>query len=132
MRIELPSGGWIELRDRLMAQDKMAVQAAIRVVYEPAPGDDSREVRRVDGGTDDRMRVALLSRIITAWSFAGVPVPASNIADPEDLIGSTLDLDDYEAVCEAVQPLFLRVVRGKAAAEGKAAETAPAAAEGTP
>jgi hypothetical protein len=108
-RVELPSGGWVEYRENLTVQDRIAANSALSFRFEPGP--DGTEVRTMTGGSDDRMRIALLGRIITAWSFPGVPPPSSNIADPADLIGSVLDLDDYEAVCDAIAPLFARVLR---------------------
>jgi hypothetical protein len=101
-RIELPSGGWIEYRTDLKANDKFAVQDAI--IIELSDGD----TRKVHGGTSNLMRNALLARIITAWSYEGIPVPAMNIAGVET-IGDTLDIDDYNALAEEVNPLLEKV-----------------------
>ena len=116
MRIDLPSkqadgasANWVEVRSNLTVQDRIAANSALSFRFEPGP--DGTEVRTMTGGSDDRMRIALLGRIITGWSFPGVPAPAQNIADPADLIDSVLDLDDYEAVCDAIAPLFARVLR---------------------
>ena len=115
-RVDLPgkqpdgSPNWVEYRDKLTVQDRIAANSAIKFTFEAAP-DGNGEVRKVTGGNDDRMRVALLARLITAWSFPGVPVPSQNIADPEELISSQLDLDDYDAVSDAIEPLFQRVLR---------------------
>ena len=131
MRIDLPSKqgdgspSWVEVRENLTVQDRIAANSALSFRFEPGP--DGTEVRTMTGGSDDRMRIALLGRIITAWSFPGVPVPSSNIASPDDLISSVLDLDDYEAVCDAIAPLFSRVLRSgpKTAAKETAEGAAP-------
>ena len=103
-RVELPSGGWVEYRTSLKANDKFAVQDAI--IIELPNSED--ETRKVHGGTSNLMRNALLARIITAWSFEGIPVPSMNIAGVET-IGDTLDIDDYNALAEAVEDLLTKV-----------------------
>lgn len=100
MRVELPSGNWIEMRDKLFASDKFAVQEAIVLTVQ-----DDR-AQRVTGGIQNQMRNALLKQIITAWSFP-VPIP-SDPRMPGD-IGQTLDLDDYNTLEEAVDPLLQKV-----------------------
>jgi hypothetical protein len=102
-RIELPSGGWIEYRTNLKANDKFAVQDAIIIELS-----DNNETRKVHGGTSNLMRNALLARIITAWSFEGIPIPSLNIAGVETL-GDTLDIDDYNKLAEAVEELLEKV-----------------------
>ena len=127
-RVELPSGGWVEYRSNLTVQDRIAANAALHFRFEPQ--DDGTEVRTMTGGSDDKMRIALLGRIITGWSFPGVPAPAQNIADPADLIDSVLDLDDYEAVCEAIAPLFQRILRsGPKPGTSKTPEVSPPESE---
>ncbi len=101
-RIELPSENWIEYRTDLKANDKFAVQDAM--VFEYTDG----EARRIHGGASNTMRNALLARIITAWSYEGIPVPSMNIAGV-DTIGDTLDIDDYNFLAEAVSDLLDRV-----------------------
>ena len=118
------SPNWAEYRDRLSVQDRIAANSAVKFTFEPTP-DGKGERRQVTGGNDERMKVALAARLITAWSFPGVPVPSQNIADPEELLDSVLDLDDWDKVSEAIDPLFQRVL----GAAPKPAETAPEAAE---
>lgn len=101
-RLELPSGGWIDYRDDLRAGDKFAVQDAIILEY------DDSDRRRLRAGTTNTMRNALLFRIITAWSFPGIPVPSQNMAGVET-IGDVLDIDDYNALAEAVATLLDKV-----------------------
>jgi hypothetical protein len=113
-RIELPSGGWVEYRDQLKASDRFAVQAVAKIEVvggtarkgEAAGGD--RRVAAILEMLNDQ-RNALLGRIITAWSFPA-PVPAQNdFAAADVIIGDALDLDDYAALEEAVQPLMDKI-----------------------
>ena len=48
-----------------------------------------------------------------------------------DLIDSVLDLDDYEAVCDAIAPLFQRILRSgpKPAGTSKTPEASPPESE---
>jgi hypothetical protein len=109
LRLDLPSGGWIEYRDQLRGKDKFAVQGAIRFTMEEG------RAQEVTGAVSNNMRNALLARIITDWSFPE-PIPAKrsdlDLSDPlqlEDAIGEPLDIDDYNALQEAVEPLFEKV-----------------------
>lgn len=101
-RIELPSGAWITYRDKLKAADKFAVQNSVHLSF----GQDG--VQEVPGGIQNTMRNALLSQIIESWSYEGVPVPAQNIAGM-DILGDILDLDDYNALTEEIEPLLEKV-----------------------
>jgi hypothetical protein len=98
-RIELPSGNWIEYREKLMAADKFAVQNSIILTISDEKGTD------VTGGLQNNMRNALLTQIITSWSF-DVPIPSVNAGGD---IGMTLDLDDYNAIQAAVEPLMEKI-----------------------
>jgi hypothetical protein len=111
LRVELPSGNWVDVRDKLMAADKFAAQSAVTLTYEALGErqDGQGQVQRIPGGVENEMRNALLGQVIDAWSFEGVPVPSQNIAGPAATIGATLDLDDYNVLQEAVQPLLEKV-----------------------
>lgn len=127
-RAELPSRqpdgspNWVEYRTRLAAEDRIAANSAVQFTFEPSK-DGKGEVRKVTGGNDERMKVALAAQLITAWSFPGIPVPSQNVADPAELISSTMDLDDWDAVAAAIDPLFQRIL----GAAPKPADPAPAA-----
>lgn len=101
-RLELPSGAWIEYRSDLKAKDKFATQDAIEITV----GENGLQNMR--GGFANRLRNALLLQLITAWSFEGVPVPSVNLAGA-DTLGDVLDIDDYNALTEAVAPLLMKV-----------------------
>lgn len=130
MRVELPSlrpdgvtHNWVEMRDRTRPLDQPAVQeAAYTTRIEVRP--DGTETRNVStGGAEARMRFALLARVITAWSFDGVPVPSANIGKADEVIDSVFtDEGDWDAVCGAVQPMLDRLL----AARPKPAEKTPA------
>lgn len=123
MRVDLPSkrpdgsSNWVEIRDKVRPLDRPAIQeAGFRVTIETKP--DGTEVRHATGGGQSLMQFALLGRVITAWSFDGVPIPSQNIARPEDVLDSVFtDEDDWDAVCEAIQPMLDRILQGRPKAE---------------
>lgn len=102
-RIELPSGAWVEYRTDLKVRDRFEVQEVAKVQV----GETSNSTSFLAMAND--MRNALLARIITAWSYP-VPVPAENhFAAADVIIGETMDLDDYAALEEAIQPLMDKI-----------------------
>lgn len=103
MRVELPSGGWVEYRDKLMAGDKFAVQDAISVEFKDG-------VNRASLGTVNDQRNALLGRIITDWSYGQTPDQLKTLQAADVVIGNAMDLDDYNALAEEVDPLLNKVM----------------------
>jgi hypothetical protein len=102
-KIDLPSGAWVEYRTDLKAKDRFAVQAAASLEV----GDGKSQASFI--GMQNDMRNALLGRIITAWSY-GVPIPAGNSFQAADvIIGDAMDLDDYSALADEVEPLMARI-----------------------
>ena len=127
-RLDMPSQqsdgtpNWVEYRDKLMAGDRFLVQAAARVEQ---AADGSAHTSFLE--LDNDMRNALLGRIITAWSYPA-PTPAQTAGQPADLvIGNAMDLDDYSALEEAVEPLMAKI-SGRSAVPDPKTETAPAPA----
>jgi hypothetical protein len=100
VRVELPSGGWAEIRENLKGKDRVAAQNAVRLEL------DQDGVTTMAGAATERICEALLSRLITAWSF-GIPPPAGNL-NPADAL-EDLDLEDYNALIEAAMPLVEKV-----------------------
>ena len=110
-RVELPSlregseteHNWVEYREQLKAIDRFAVQDAITMEFKDGANHTSL-------GIANDIRNALLGRIILGWSFP-VPYPAQvkDVAAPDTVIGEAMDLDDYNALAEAVQPLVEKV-----------------------
>lgn len=102
-RIELPSGAWIEYRDALKVRDRFAVQEVAKVDIREEGNSTSFLAMQND------MRNALLARIITAWSYP-VPVPSLNSFQAADvIIGEQMDLEDYSALEEEIQPLMDKI-----------------------
>jgi hypothetical protein len=101
-RAELPSGAWVDYRDALMAQDKFAVQNSVILSFTP------EGQQEITGGVQNIMQNALLTQIITAWSYEGIPIPSMNAAGA-NVIGSTMDIDDYNALTEATAHLLAKV-----------------------
>lgn len=112
MRVDLPSGTsdrpvWVDIREDLKAADKIAVQGAISVTV------DTEGLTHSRGGLENAMRNALLARLITDWSFReqGIPIPAQHAVGPDVIPEVITDLDDYDALSDAVQPMLVRVMR---------------------
>lgn len=102
-RFELPSGAWVEYRDKLMSMDRFEVQDS--VILEFRDGGN-----RASLGMVNDQRNALLGRIITAWSFPDpVPSQVRDIAAADVVIGKVMDLDDYNALAAEVQPLLDKI-----------------------
>jgi len=95
MRVELPSGGWAEIREKLRPGDRFALQDAPTVVVT-----DGKVVVRDAAANGTR---ALLARLITAWSFPGNP--AMILGASVDALDEVMDLDDWDALEDAVAPL---------------------------
>ena len=112
MRIDLPSGAWVEVRDNLNADDYYAVQGAVDV--EVSSDGSGASVARLPGNHQLRRQDALLAEIITGWSYTeqGIPVPSQNAAGAaaiRSVIGGGGKLDDYRELADAVEPLVEKV-----------------------
>lgn len=122
MRVELPSKqaddspNWVEIRDKLMSEDRFEVQEVAHV--EVGAGAGEGRTRASFLAMQNDMRNALLGRIITAWSFPD-PIPSQNqFAAADVVIGRVLDLDDYAAMEKAVEPLMDKIA-GRGGADPK-------------
>jgi hypothetical protein len=101
-RAELPSGAWVEYRDKLKASDRFAVQAVVSVEL----GGDNSKNRASFLEMQNDMRNALLGRIVTDWSYP-CPIPANDSFRAADMVlGDAMDLEDYSALEKAVEPLM--------------------------
>ena len=106
MRVELPSGAWVELRDKLSLQDRWAMGGGITITQRDG-------VQYLPANISDLQMKGFLGSVIEAWSFPGIPVPSQNIAGA-DILGQVFtDLDDFDALEEAVQPLFQKAARNR-------------------
>lgn len=114
MKVDLPSGEWIEVRDKLKAADLFRTQAAMRVTVN---ADESVDA---DAGIMALATTTLLARITTAWSYGQLPGEHSC---PEctgsrslwhqhvnDYVGDTIDLADWPAVQRVMQPMMDQVM----------------------
>jgi hypothetical protein len=99
VEVTLPSGATVTMRDKLTAKDKFSVQAAIRLSLDTSTG-----LQESSGGVVNDMRNALLTQIITAWTLPE-PIPSLNGGNPL----AEMDLDDYDALTEAVDPMLQKV-----------------------
>lgn len=107
-RTELPSGAWIEWTNDWMSDVRFHVKTAVvfRTTVDASGGARSA-VQESDAANDDRQRLALWEKVITAWSFAdkGIPIPSQN-AGGRQVILATLSGKDYNAFAKATQELF--------------------------
>lgn len=104
MRVEMPSGAWAELRDKLQAGDKFATQSGFTVEWQEGK-------QLMPSGVSNTMMKNMLAVIITGWGgpgLEGIPIPAQNFAGPDIL--DTLDIDDYDALSTAGEPLLRKLV----------------------
>jgi hypothetical protein len=107
VKVDLPSGAWVELREKLTADDKLGTQGSFTI-----PVDDEGR-QQMPSGVQNILRNALLERVIVNWGgpgFENVPIPANNI-NGAGVLGS-IELDDYNALCDAVDPLLEKVTFG--------------------
>jgi hypothetical protein len=99
VRIDLPGDGWAELREPsdLRAKDKIAVQRA--VVFSLLGNQENGEETRipVSAGMSDDMCIALLCRLVTAWSLSETLPPTPEILED-------LPVTVYNALCEGIEP----------------------------
>lgn len=114
MRLNLPSGGWADIRDKLKPKDRFAVHGAVRVTV----GNDGDI--DVSAGIQDLMRVALISRLLEAWSL-DAPLPGQHSCPGctgnsalwhqhvIDYIDDVVGFDDWDAIEAATEPLLERV-----------------------
>ena len=72
-RIDLPSGGWVQIRSKMTVEDQRAVQGAVDV--EIRSDGDGNSVARLPGDHALARRTALLARIITGLVVAGAGHP---------------------------------------------------------
>jgi hypothetical protein len=99
VQVTLPSGATVELRDKVTAKDKFAVQKSLHFSL-----DTQTLLQESSGGLVTDMTNALLAQLITSWSFT-LPVPSVSIDSLAEL-----DLDDYDALAEAVDPILQKVM----------------------
>lgn len=100
MIVELPSGPKVTLRDKLTAKDKFAVQASVTLALDTQTG-----MQNTAFGMVNEMANALLIRLIEDWDVPGKSIPSQ---DPDAL--GELDLDDYNALLDAVEPMMRKVL----------------------
>lgn len=107
MRVDLPNGQWVEVREKLGAGDRWAISSGYTVTYK-----DGGTI--LPGNVGALQMKAFLASVITDWSFPGVPVPSQNMAGAEVLAHVFAeDLEGYTVLEEAVAPLFAKVVASR-------------------
>jgi len=106
VRVELPSGAWVEVREQLTLADRWATSEGLEI--------QSRDgIQYIPASFGDQQMRNFLTSVITAWSFEGIPVPSQNIGGSAVLGTVFTNLDDYDALEDAVQPLYQKVSRNR-------------------
>lgn len=100
MEITLPSGATVQVKDNTVPGDRFAVQDAPEVWFE-----DGKTI--VQNAASSQWK-AFLTRVITGWSY-GVPIPA--VAGPQVLDEYPQTDDDIDALEDALQPRYERIMR---------------------
>jgi hypothetical protein len=116
MRITLPSGAWIDVKDNTLQGDRFAIQDSVDLVVE-----DGKTV--IHGAQSAQWR-AFLSRVILAWSY-DVPIPSvGGVAVLDE--HPTTD-DDIDALDDALAARFNRIVgrRGSPNRQRQPSSTSP-------
>ena len=110
MRIELLSKGpdgapnWIEVREGIKGGDIFAVHEANEVPLD----EDGRPSKLSFQKADDDRLIALAQRLITGWSFPGVPLPQS-FAQMKSVL-SDFEVADLRKFRAEMRPLLSQVV----------------------
>lgn len=102
MRITLPSGAWVEVKDNTSPGDRFAVQDSVDIVVE-----DGKTY--IHGAASSQWK-AFLSRLVVGWSYSeqGIPIPSQNIAVLDEYPDKEEDADALE---DALQARYDRIVR---------------------
>ena len=113
MRVDLPSGAWVEIADKRKGSLAGKVTGAVMIEVT-----DGKTLIPGDIGT--RQTDAFLRETITDWSLAqpppegsGIPIPrlsGPGGMDRTAVIGDELDEDDYAALHAAVQPIVVKML----------------------
>ena len=103
MIVPLSGAHECELRERLQGGDIRVGREAIKFNFKD---DGSREL---DGAMELRVKTALLRRLIVRWDIPGLPPRLDDAVDPVQVL-DMLDEEDYQALMEAVQPAYDKVM----------------------
>ncbi len=103
-KFELPSGGWVELREVLTVKDRKAINGALKFQF---TGDDNRIMT---GDVGDLMLGVLLQRTITSWSFTTF-VPADN--PNKEIAEDVLTLEDWDFLTTETRPMLDQILTSK-------------------
>jgi len=105
MRVTLPSGAWVDVKDQTVPGDRFAVRDAVDLVVE-----DGKTI--IHGAVTAQWK-AFLTRVIVAWSYSeqGIPVPA---VGGDGVLDEFPDNDDdIDALEDALSARFERITAGR-------------------
>jgi hypothetical protein len=121
LRVELPSGHFAEIRDKMMHGDVRFAKKAAKFRVSRAGDSD------VDLSFEDEVTGAILYRMLVQWD---VPQSLPREAQTLDLALGILDMldeDDFKALRKAVRPFYLQVMERPDDEESPKGESAPTA-----
>jgi hypothetical protein len=101
--VDLPSGGWAKIRLTRLRGDRIAVRDAIKIHY---ADDGSHDIPM---SIEDTGIGALLTHMITSWSFGPIPADCVN---PYDALNILTD-DDGETLADAVRHHYDVIMKKK-------------------
>jgi hypothetical protein len=125
VKIELPSGNWIELRDQLTAGDRTAMYEATSMPVSDIDSLGSPQFR-FSIGLIEAQQYAVLANLTLGWSYPyTLPRNDDNVDDNgqktyQDTI-RRLPLEDWDVIEEAMTPVMERL--RKAGPKAKTATT---------
>jgi hypothetical protein len=111
VRIDLPSGAWVDVKDNSVPGDGYAVSDAVEIFVEDG--------KTYIVGAGSGQWKTFLSRMITAWSF---PVPIPSVGGLGVLDEYTDEADD-DALKDALQERYDRIVRRRPTTPKPSAQT---------
>jgi hypothetical protein len=112
LEVTLPSGHTVHMVDQFLRGMRRRARPGQRVTF-TADGQ-----RHVDLPSEDDVKGRILRDAITGWDFGDKPLPRD--APSEEAAQSVLDTledDDYEELCKAIEPFFKRVMGSEGAPE---------------
>jgi hypothetical protein len=116
LHVDLPSGQAVELREKLKAHDRFAVQSVIMLGVSA----DGTPQGSQSGSMVNNMRNVLLTNLIQSWTVTGdddavMPIPKeapvinADTGERRDVLGE-MGIDDYNHLADVVEPMFNKVL----------------------
>jgi hypothetical protein len=112
VRVDLPGGGWADVRPAsdLKVKDKIAVQRVIAWEQQALEeGEERQSSIPVNAGLSDDLQMAMLGRVVLSWSPDGAAT--GTIPVTPEILGD-LDIETYDALCDAITE-HMKLIRSR-------------------